>query len=135
MKLFVINNPSPMRNYPHKLVLLVVVLGAGTLLSCTPGASIIESYFNNTTSLGGDTPGERGQVGVSFINNTPFRAIFTYGSFDPLYDEFGPVIGQFVVDPDPTRRLEGNSSSTVFTFTCGRAIGIGDPQLIELIKS
>ena len=120
-------------NFGRRLFSVMVVLAAA-LLSCTPGASIIDSYFNNTTSLGGDTPGGRGTVQISFVNNTPFRAIFTYGNYDPLNSEFVPIFGQFTADADPALRLEGNSSSEIFTATCARAIGVGDAQLIQLIQ-
>jgi len=126
---------GPMRFFSMKVlpVFLTVFCTVG-VLSCTPGASLIESFFNNTTSLGGDVPGGRGNVQVSFINNTPYRAIFTVGTYDPLSLDVGPFVGQFTAGPDPTRRLEGNSSSPINTLVCGRALALGDSQLIELVR-
>jgi hypothetical protein len=98
------------------------------LVACTPAA-----FFNNTASLGGNSPGDRSDIAVAFINNTPFRAIFTFGTYDPLNPDFEPQFRQFFVDPDADNRLEGNSESDVFTFDCGRAMSIGHEQMIARI--
>ncbi len=98
------------------------------MLSCTPAA-----FFNNTTSLGGDVPGGRSNINVQFINKTPFRAIFTFGTYDPQNPDFQPQFLQFFVDADPSNRLEGNSTSQVITFTCGRALSVGGDRLITII--
>jgi hypothetical protein len=78
---------------------------------------------------------------VSFINNTPYRAIFTYGSYDPnAWDpiDFDPdnpdyvmEFGQFGAGSDPDTRLEGNTSSDIFFFTCGRAISVGGKEFVQ----
>ena len=97
-------------------------------LGCTP------AFFNNTTTLGGDTPGGRSNVNVAFINHTPFRAIFTYGTYDPRNSAFTPQFKQFFVDPDPANRLEGNSESTIVSLQCGRALAVGTQDLIDAIR-
>jgi hypothetical protein len=97
-------------------------------LGCGP------AYYNNTTTLGGDTPGGRSNINVGFVNNTPFRAIFTYGTYDPRNPGFTPEFKQFFVDPDPANRLEGNSESDVVSFQCGRAMAIGTQELIDAIR-
>jgi len=104
------------------------------MISCT-GSTVLDSFLNNTASLGGTVPGERGSVQVGFINNTPFRAIFTFGTYDPQDQNSVPEFDQFQVDADATLRLEGNSSSAIFTFTCGRVVGVGDSGLIARIQS
>ena len=108
----------------------LIAIGLG-LFACPP------TYFNNTATLGGNTPGARGEVQISFVNNTPFRAIFTYGVYDQQ-DQFSvPQIGQFVVDPDPANggqgRLEGNSTSEPLVFTCGRTIAVGTEHFINRV--
>ena len=122
-------NHSSARN---KSVSRFLVLGV--CLICLAGCvapDIIDAYFNNTTTLGGDVPGLRSNINVSFINNTPYRAILTFGTYDPLNTEqghalsFPPLFEQFSLDPDPNYRLERNSKSQVFTFTCGRALSVG----------
>ena len=100
-----------------------------SLVSCTPTA-----FVNNTASLGGTTPGSRGNISVAFINKTPFRAIFTYGTYDPQNNQFTPQFGQFSATADASTRLEGNSESTPVTFQCGRAISVGGEQLIQWLK-
>lgn len=108
----------------------ISVLALAVGMACAPGG-----ILNNTVSLGGNTPGQRGDINVMFINNTPFRAIFTYGVYDPQNTTFGPEFEQFTVDPDPDLRLEGNSESEVATFTCGRAFSIGGEELIDRVRA
>src|SRR5690606_5035764 len=108
----------------------VSVLALAVGAACVPGG-----ILNNTVSLGGNNPGQRGNINVTFINNTPFRAIFTYGVYDPQNTTFGPEFKQFFVDPDPDLRLEGNSESEVVTFTCGRAFSIGGEELIDRVRA
>jgi hypothetical protein len=120
----------------NKLYLLsVLTLAVFSLPGC-----LIDAYFNNTASLGGDQPGFRSNIQVAFVNNTPYRAIFTYGTYDPLNVEQGHELSfpifydQFTADAAPERRLERNSSSDPITFLCGRALAVGDPRLVELIE-
>ncbi len=120
--------PAGGRPRIQRVGLVAIGMLAGTV-SCTPTA-----FLNNTASLGGTTPGGRGNIQVQFINNTPFRAIFTFGAYDPQNSSFSPDFGQFFVDPDPANRLEGNSSSAVITLTCARALSVGGDRLIQLIK-
>jgi len=104
-------------------------------LAFVAGAVCVGGIPNNTSSLGGDVPGRRGNIRVTFINNTDFRAIFTYGTYDPSFEDFQPLFGQFSVDPDPANRLEGNSESNVITFNqCGRVFSLGGAQLIDRIR-
>ena len=102
------------------------------ILACTP------AWLNNTSSLGGDTPGGRGSVQVIFVNNTPWRAVFTVGVYDPQDQNSVPQIEQFQVDAGAAdngfnRGLAGNESSDVISFTCGRAVSIGDAALLDRI--
>jgi len=124
---------------------LALLLAAGTV-ACTPAA-----FFNVTTTLGGDRPGERSDISVAFINNTPYRAVFTFGTYDPqntaqnLPISFPIKFQQFFVDPDGVDRLDGFSQSDVITFTaspgaandpggCGRAMSIAGERLVTLIE-
>src|SRR5690606_15137919 len=47
---------------------------------------------------------------------------------------FGPQFGQFFASADSSQRLEGNTTSEVLTFQCGRAFSLGGQQLIEYIQ-
>lgn len=91
------------------------------------------TFFNQTASLGGETAGRRGNVQVLFINNTPHRAVFTYGTFDqtdqfaePRFEQFEP--GEF------DRTLEGDSQSGIRTLTCGRVFSIGSEALQDAMR-
>ena len=87
-----------------------------------------------SASLGGDRAGERGQIRVLFINNTPHRAVFTTGTYDPL-DEFAvPAFSQFGLEGDALT-LPGDSESAIGAFPCARILSIGSSRLIALIKA
>lgn len=121
----------PMRSCSRFVKCAVLVLA----MALTAGLACPGGIFNNTASLGGDNPGDRANLRVAFINNTPFRAIFTYGTYDPLNKGFEPGARQFSVNADPNLRLEGNSESDVITFSqCGRAFSLGGAELIDRLR-
>ena len=92
-----------------------------------------EVLANLTASLGGDTAGRRGALRVLFINNTPARPVFTFGSYDPL-DQFSePDFGQFGLD-DSSRILDGMDTSEILPIECARVFSVGSPQLLALIE-
>lgn len=129
-----------MQRFRFSRVGLGVAMGL-SLLACTP-----QAYFNNTASLGGATPGSRGVVGVVFDNQTPYRAVCTYGAFDQQDRAFlfnsnqaaNRQIGQFVLNPDPTSVVQasllGNTTSTEVTFINARTLSVGTQRLIEVIQ-
>ena len=63
-----------------------LMVGVFTLSTLLAGGCAIP-LDNLTASLGGSTAAARGTVRVLFINNTPHRAVFTYGTFDQT-DQF-----------------------------------------------
>ena len=87
---------------------------------------------NLTAPLGGDIAGSRGQVRIVFINNTPFRAVFTFGTYDQTDPSSEPDFSQFGHDPAGLV-LEGDSTSPVGVFNCARVFSIGGPRLLALI--
>lgn len=113
-------------------------IAMATLLLLLLGACA-QTFFNMTSTLGGANPGTRSNIDVMFINNTPYRALFTFGTYDPqnLNQDsrvaFAPRFDQFTAAANAADRLEGNTSSDVFTFACGRAMSIGGRQLIRLL--
>jgi len=122
---------------------LILLGGLAGIPGCT-GA--YEAFLNNTASLGGSTPGQRGNLSVAFINRTPYRAVFTFGTYDPQDQNSVPVFSQFYVDPlrPPdgfNRGLEGNESSDVISFLsggrpfCGRMLSLGGEEMIRRIRS
>lgn len=110
-----------------------MMLPAIVVLSGSVACSL-DTILQNTASLGGSTPGDRGTVRLLFVNNTPFRAIFTYGTYDPDNTDFAPVFRQFFVDSTASNRLEGNSESTAKTLTCARVISLGGAEFIQRAK-
>lgn len=122
-----------------------LVLGLGA--SCTS-----VSFLNATAPVGsGDIPlgvvingqqGLRSPLSAVFINQTPFRATFTTGVFDPQNDRIinqnDPrdvlLFYQFFDSSDNTLRLNGNSTSETITFSCGREWSVGSARLIELLR-
>jgi hypothetical protein len=98
-----------------------------------------EFFLNLTASLGGGTAGGRGTVRVLFINNTPHRAVFTYGSYDQT-DQFSqPDFAQFGLK-NSARHLDGDAETSLDPFesgsyiTCARVFGIGSPEMLRLIE-
>ncbi len=118
----------------------VLALALAGTAACSP-----TGIFGNNTTLGGTIAGGRGTVQVIFINNTPFRVIFTYGLYDPQDKDIGPVFGQFFASSTASLRLEGNSDSGVITqmtgpsgtvtSPCCRMFSIGGDELIDRIKA
>jgi hypothetical protein len=90
------------------------------------------AWLNLTASLGGDVAGQRGSVRVLFINNTPHRAVFTFGTFDQTDQDSRPVFGQFGPNDFDTT-LDGNDESEILSLDCGRVFGIGSPGLLAFI--
>lgn len=89
-------------------------------------------FSNLTASLGGDIAGSRGQVQIVFINSTPFRAIFTFGTYDQTDPSSKPDFHQFSNDKAGLV-IEGDSTSIIDALACGRVFSIGGPRLLALI--
>ncbi len=127
---------------------LLVVAATGSL-ACEGNLQILRMIFNSD-SLGGDVPGRRADLRVKFVNQTAFRPVFTFGTYDPLNTRpgnelfFPPKFEQFVIDTtDGGISLDAFSESDVITFSvesqgdpggCGRAISLGEEQFIQLIE-
>ncbi len=109
-------------------VISVVWPALGLVALC--GCSV--DFYNRTASLGGDVSGSRGEVQIVFINNTPFRAVFTFGTYDQTDQSSEPDFHQFAYDPDGLI-LEGDSTSPVGAIECARVFSIGGPRLLALI--
>lgn len=96
-------------------------------------AGCTTDWANRFASLGGGTAGERGEVQVLFINNTPYRAVFTLGTYDQTDPSHEPDFGQFTNDADDLT-LEGGESSPVGALDCARVFSIGGRRLLALIE-
>ncbi|MFH0983330.1 MAG: hypothetical protein V2A79_17565 [Planctomycetota bacterium] len=93
----------------------------------------VDNLLNQTATFGGETAGQRIQLSVVFINNTPYRAIFTVGTYDDLDQKTEPRIVQFGNDPNgPT--LEADTTSAPFGPPCGRVFAVGTAELLGFIE-
>lgn len=122
------SQPIPRRSTSALAALGLAV--AGLVVACTE-----EVYLNMTTALGTGQVNSRGNITVSFINNTPFRAIFTVATFN-FYDQFSVPAGviQFADGQDGTRLLEGNSAEGPDAFRCDRVLSIGGARMIQRLR-
>ncbi len=68
-----------------------------------------------------------GNVTILIINNTPYRASFTIGSYD-AWDRNPPGRVEF-----EQRRLEAHSTEPTFGLACKRNIAIGTQALVDRI--
>ncbi len=116
----------------------VVLLSVGVagLGGCGEGFS----WLNQTASLGGDVAGQRGSIRVAFINNTPHRAVFTFGTYDqtdqdsqPDSEQFGPNDYDMTLDPGQVDQ-DAPPTSDIHLLECARVFAIGSPRLLELIE-
>lgn len=91
-------------------------------------------FANSVASFGGDRAGDRGQIRVTIINNTPHRAVLTIGTFDQTDQASRPDVVQFTLDDAPPT-LDPNDSSDIVFLNCGRTLSIGGPSLLARIRS
>ncbi len=109
------------------------------LLALLPSCEDV--WVNTIFPLGGNVPGGRGALDVVFVNDTPFRAIFTFGTYDPQDQTSVPQFGQFAVDPEQNetpfnRGLDPDTTTQRGTFVvnCGRVFSLGGVELIARIN-
>jgi len=92
---------------------------AGGLAACAAGCSgQFASYI---------TEERDGNITVQVINNTRYRAAFSFGSWDSLErDPPGAVTLQ-------QQRLEGRSSTSTITVACRRNVAIGTEEFLQRV--
>jgi hypothetical protein len=86
----------------------------------------LDALYHTTASLGGDTAGQRGNAEVVFINNTPYRAIFTFGAYDELDRNTQPILTQTTI--------EANSQLDPIEVTCSRVFSVGGEGLNTRVR-
>lgn len=109
------------------------------MIAIACGSGCGESLLNQTASLGSATAGQRGTLRVLFINNTPYQAVFTYGSYDQHDQDSQPDFEQFGLQDFPAK-LDGDSMSSISVtntrafIDCARVFAIGSDRLHEFIR-
>lgn len=140
-------------------LLLVMLAGCSSLQEFTRGIALAGLGLGaplGRPSSGSNSPDQRGDIHVGFINRTPYRAIFTVGTFDPLNPQQNPTSPavfpikfiQFGGGDGAARRLDAFTESDIITLSkdlsafpanidpggCGRAVSVGGSQLTLLIE-
>lgn len=96
------------------LLALVGLLAATGISGC---------FFNSDTGAGFFAE-RTGQVSFIFVNNTRHRAIFSFGTYDPLDKTPGAVLIQ-------QQRVEAQTTTGFTALNCRRAAAVGTAELIE----
>jgi len=91
-------------------------------------------FANLFESLGGDVAGDRGRVQVLFLNNTPFRAVLTFGTYDQTDPAFVPDVRQFTLD-DADLELGPDGASGIGSLDCARVFSVGGARMLALIAA
>jgi len=98
-----------------------------------PAAGCGEAWKNLASSLGGSTAGSRGNIGVIVLNNTPYRAVMTLGSYDQESQSFTPDAQQYTLSGSTT--LEPNADGGFLSFECARVFSLGGSRLIAALSA
>lgn len=99
-------------------VLLAPLLGAGLACALAVPACFDADLVRNNVAFRG------GNVNFIFVNDTPYRASFTFGMYDALDKSQGAVLTQQI-------RVEGNSTTSPTQLGCRRNAVIGGSELIR----
>lgn len=90
-----------------------------------------EEWLNQTASFGGNTAGGRGSLGVVILNNTPYQAVLTLGSYDQAA-EVEPDFRQYTLDG--SLQLDADADGGVLSLDCARVVSIGGLRLLSQIE-
>ncbi len=105
--------------------------GAVPILVALAAGCSIDALLHQTASFGGATAGQRGNSRILFINNTPYRAVFTFGAYDDWDQNTEPRLFSF--GPND-RKLEGGQSSGILSVRCARVYSIGGDTMRRLAR-
>lgn len=103
---------------------IVMSIVAGS--ACGMNALLNSSSASSDFALPTGAPAPRA-IQVGFLNNTPFRAIFTAGAYDGLDD--GTIPTNILQG-----RLEGNTASAQVAQPCRRVYSVAGDELIRLVE-
>lgn len=110
---------------PRRFEMSMICLAAWMFSGCGG-----EAIINQGASLGSNQAGGRGLAPIVFINNTPYRAVFTFGSYDQFDPDYRPDASQFGLEGST---LEGNDSTNVGLLECARVLSVGGRRMLDLI--
>jgi hypothetical protein len=97
------------------LALIVCALGTALFAGCT-NFSLLRNFFAEVT----------GEVTFSFINDTPYRAVFSFGTYHDLDRTPGTVnLGQL--------RLEAHTASEPTALACAHNAIVGTQELVDRV--
>lgn len=116
------SRPGPITRHLLCLGLCALV---PAMTSCSSTA--LSALLSPRTSFGGNGQLVSRALQIAFINNTPFRAIFSFGSYNPLDQETIPSSSRQI-------RVEGNTASPQINQPCLQAFSVGGDELIRLIR-
>lgn len=91
-------------------------------------------FANLFESLGGDVVGDRGRIQALFLNNTPYRAVLTFGTYDQTDPTFVPDVRQFALD-DADLELGPDGASGIGSLDCARVFSVGGARMLALIAA
>lgn len=100
-----------------------------TWLTAASGGALLASASCNGDFAANMTEEIAGNITVSFINNTDFRASFSFGTWDSL-DRTIPSPGAVNFQQ---LRLENNQTSAPLTLQCRRNFAIGTNELLQRV--
>lgn len=76
--------------------------------------------------ISNQTAERTGNIGVQFINSTPYRASFSFGTYDALDETPGPVALEQL-------RLDPNQTSAAVTLPCRRNMTVGTEEFVKRV--
>ncbi|MGE3181470.1 MAG: hypothetical protein AB7N71_07565, partial [Phycisphaerae bacterium] len=96
------------------LIAGVVIAASLSTSGCFVDSNIGAGFFSERS----------GQISFIFINNTRYRAIFSFGTYDPLDKSPGSILIQ-------QNRVEAQTTTGFTALNCRRAAVVGTQELIE----
>ncbi len=111
--------------------LSLVVIGCSPYAAQNITSPLSETSLVNVAGTHQSNGQLRGDIGVGFINRTPYRAIGTFGGYDPLDSDTIVTMGQLGVTQNID--LGPNSVGWVWALACTRMVSVGGKDIIEKI--
>jgi len=108
------------------------LLPAALVLIVGGCGGLVETFFINTSSLGGETAHDRGTMRVLIINNTPHFVTFTIGAYDHTDQTTVPTYVQYGLANQNS--LGGDSQTSIQDFPCARAFSIGGAEMLAFLE-